>query len=488
MAQDLVDAVAEAAFCSAVLADPDALAEQSIIWTPQDFRGPETAEIAQAIFDCLHPDDPKDRCRPTRPNVLAALQRRGVLNSVVKPTSVRRLDDQGTSDVIADLAIFARRIRSLGVARRNQAAALAYARDVAAAPDEADALTNGLTSQLHRNLSAAADGEDDGSIQRALTTPRQEAAAKFSTGLTWLDGLFDGFVPSEVIGVKGAQKKRKTTLAAYMVLSAALKGARVMWATTADGTWLRVHDRFIVLLAVAWMRSNQIPEEHWRLKPKYPYANFRTAYQRDALAYATERLRREGDIHAFDPKTHRINHVDELERIARRLHNHQPLDILVVDYLQAGVVPGLRDDSDYAVLRGMTRRLLQLNHELGCSSVWLLQQNEAQNAGKGGGGAGIRGGGAALDAVDVLLSTEYSKRLPDQLGVEVWAARYAGGETSHVYRIEPVSGFVRNARSSPGGAEYLEVPPHGEAPRALAAPHPALAAVGEAEEEGEDED
>lgn len=179
------------------------------------------------------------------------------------------------------------------------------------------------------------------------------------TGLSNIDERWDGMRPSELIIMGGTRGTGKTALAMQIAGRSAIDGRHVLvFSLEMPARQLAMRVSGAIGRIPVWMAESKKPEVRGEFYELYSHA----------LVMATSKLK--GAPLQIDDQGG--THIHQLMGRARRAHRKEPVDLVVVDYLQ--LVNGDGSNREQQVAH-ISRSLKALAKELNCPVLALSQLN-----------------------------------------------------------------------------------------------------------------
>lgn len=350
------DLEAEKAVLGACLLDPQALAAAAEMLTPAAFYKPAHGWIFEAMLDLADEGQPADLM-----TLADELRARNRLDSVGGMTYLAEL--AGTVPTAAHVEHYARIVQAMH--RRRQlirvAAELQHrARDMSTDLDE-------LLDQAERAVFAVAqDASADDAVLldqvilerfEQLYTTRNQPPDTVRTGFADLDAVTGG-LQRGALSVLAARPSMGKSLLAQQIAAHVARTGYVLFFTAEMGK-TELADRMIS----QWTGLDLVRIRTKRLTP-LEWEQVRKVLQE----------RRVGWCWVDDETTLTTR---DIRARARRIAAQQPLDLIVVDYLQYLADQPERGESRNDLIGRMTRRLKALARELNCALLLLSQLSRA---------------------------------------------------------------------------------------------------------------
>lgn len=340
----------------------------------------------------------------------------------------------------------------------------------------------GLSRKLQTTRGVIAQDSSPRSIRQRIDAriERGEWVKITPTRLEWFDSLFDGgLTEKDIIGIGGAQKRRKTTVARWLALNAAInkdgmanKKVSIAFCTFENDQESTYWD-FVAMLAVRcalakdWYQEKIINEATGELVVKHDGHNLtvadilnprqiRKAYERKRLAkwnaHAQECVRYamammdDLNIYIYD-RTQENGALRSLESLkaCTQLHHFAHVTpeqhyLVFVDYAQLVI----SDGEIFKDMRLFSDWMIEAAQGFPCTMVCMAQLNEASNKDRAKGDKsdylGIKGGGDFLAAVFYMIAVEYDKKNPTELPIRLAESRKAGTAWAR-FEIHPATGY-----------------------------------------------
>jgi replicative DNA helicase len=355
---------AEEAILGSLMIGPDALIEIAPTLTADDFYREKNGWVYKALVDLHERNEPVDLV-----TIVDELTRTGMLPKVGGVAHIMQLVNSVPTSVHA--AHYAHIVRRDAVLRRL----IAKAQEIASIgygdwDDEADAIAaaEGVILNLANDFvpsQVTPMGDHIGPILNAIEAQSKMPAGTLpglSTGYAHLDNILKGIKPSELIILAAPPSEGKSAFMLNMALNMGKAGKKVaIFSCEMDVPSLTMralsvvtgiaHDRLITG-AVA-------TTDDW-----------------EVLFDGASRLA-DWDVHlAYTPGLS----ITQLRTECRRLQLMGGLDIIFVDYLTLMSTPEEKFESDTARVTWLSKKLKELNGELGVPIVCLSQLNRSRAA------------------------------------------------------------------------------------------------------------
>ena len=170
-----------------------------------------------------------------------------------------------------------------------------------------------------------------GALESVEKTFENRTLTGLATGFKELDEITDGLQPSEMIVIAARPSMGKTALAMNIVEHAAVTAGKCVAVFSLEMSAERLALRMLCSMA--------------RLDLKNIRANFMTEGELNNLSQATTKISKSK---LFIDDTPSLD-VMEFQANARSLHNENPLDLIVIDYLQLMRPPSRRSQDNRQV-------------------------------------------------------------------------------------------------------------------------------------------
>lgn len=342
---------------------------------------------------------------------------------------------------------------------------------------------SGLSRKLQHTRGVITQDARPKSIRQRIDERRArgERTKIVPTRISWFDNLLDGgLTEKDIIAIGGRQKGRKTSTARMLLLQAALTAdlqpnPRVSIAfCTFENDQESTYWDFVCMIAARILWDNRIygekldlstpertvePIEAWKLvTPR----QIRKYYERGALhrwhpdifsavqraigimddlpIWIYDRTAENGGLKNLDSlksvaTMHKFNHVED-----------DQLYILCGDYAQ--LIPNEGDI--FKDMVALSNWIIEAAQQYPATVMMLTQLNEQANFAKAKGEKmewiGVKGGGDLTAAVHYFFTTDYDKKTPDELTLELAVSRKAGTDWQR-FQIHPPSGLMTLALS-----------------------------------------
>lgn len=363
------DLDAERALLGALMLKPEMMHDVSTIVHPESFYADKHNEIYRAIFDLFVKGDPIDILSvSTRLKSAKQLERIGGASYLTELTEA--VPAAGNSVYYSQLVEGKAMLRGL-INAADEIAELGFSDplNVDEVLDQAEkkvySITNATTSQKFKTIGSSLTEAWE---RFEHLSANEDEVRGIRSGFTALDNLLAGFQKSDLIILAARPSVGKTTFALDIARNAALKYKASVGIFSLEMTDQQLVDR--MLAAEAGVDS-------WKLRT----GRLRSDDEFEAVQSAMARLS-EAPIHIDDQPG---NNILKMRSAARRLHNEQGLDLLIVDYLQL-MHPTSTKASDSMVqqVTEISRSLKTLARELNVPVLALSQLSRAveQRGGK----------------------------------------------------------------------------------------------------------
>ncbi len=400
----------EALVIGAVLSDGELVARLLELLSPADFTGEHHSEIWAAVQKVQHSDDPVDLVTVSEHCEAPISQ----LAEYARECYTTRPDVVMTwAGILRDRARRDRFLAGLGSLAMSDGTAdelLAQARDLLIGVEQDTHKTERTNKDIiHERLNAFSD-RYDGLVD----------AVGLTLGVKDLDKLMYGLKPSELVIMAARPAMGKSALALQSAqINAVDHGKRVAFFSLEMGVD-ELFDRMIIQRA------------------KFPADVFAEpqgteSHDINRVGVAATQLT-DADINCYD----NIFDIEGIVAKCRTLHQQQPLDLIVVDYLQLIATKG-RENANRAVQVGeYSRALKMLAMSLGCPVLVLSQLNREveKRPDKRPLMADLRESGSVeQDANKIVMlyrDEEYDENSPHKGIAELIVRKNRGGKTGMV--------------------------------------------------------
>ena len=363
------DVDAERALLGAILLKPESMHDVSVTVYPESFYADKNAEIFRSVLELYTRGEPIDVL-----SVSTRLKRSQQLERVGGASYLAELIEQvpaaGNAIYYAGLVQAKATLRGL-IHAADDIAELGYSdpENIDETLDQAEKkvynVTNNTSIQKFKTIGS--------SLVEAWErfehlSENQDAMRGVPTGFAALDNILAGFQKSDLIIMAARPSMGKTTFALDIARNAALKYNKSVGIFSLEMSDQQLVDR---------MLASEAGVDSWKLRT----GKLRNDQEFEAVQTAMGKLS-EAPIHIDDQPG---NNILKMRSAARRLHNEQGLDLLIVDYLQL-MSPTATKSSDSMVqqVTEISRSLKILARELDVPVLALSQLSRAveQRGGK----------------------------------------------------------------------------------------------------------